>query len=39
MITYIGRDGNKYLVGLATPENMIIAYPTDFWGEYTLAKK
>ncbi len=39
ILTYTGADGVNYGIGLATPENMTMAYPTDFWGEYTLAKK
>lgn len=39
MILFTGPDGINYSAGRATPENMILAYPTDFWGEYTLAKK
>jgi hypothetical protein len=39
ILTFTGGDGVNYTLGPATPQNMIIAYPTDFWGEYTLAKK
>ena len=38
-ILYKGPDGIMNSAGSATPENMILVYPTDFWGEYTLAKK
>jgi hypothetical protein len=36
---FTGPDGITYSLGKATPENLILAYPTDFWGEYILAKK
>jgi hypothetical protein len=39
ILTFTGGDGVNYTLGPATPQNMLIAYPTDFWGEYTLAKK
>lgn len=38
-IIYTAGDGTNWMVGMATPSNMILAYPNDFWGEYTLAKK
>jgi hypothetical protein len=39
LIVFVGPDGVNYNGGKATPENMILYSPTDFWGEYTLAKK
>ena len=39
LIMFTGSDGKNYLIGKATPENLTLSYPTDFWGEYTLAKK
>jgi hypothetical protein len=36
MIIYTGSDGVNYGIGLATSQNLALAYPTDFWGEYTL---
>lgn len=37
-LVYKGSDGKDYMVGDATPRNWSLATPTDFWGEYTLAK-
>jgi len=39
IISFVGADGVSYNLGSATPQNMNLAAPTDFWGEYTLAKK
>lgn len=39
IIVFVGPDGKNYTTGKATPENMALAYPTDFWGEYVLARK
>jgi hypothetical protein len=39
IISFRGADGKNYSAGYATPENMILAYSTDFCAEYTLAKK
>ena len=39
MLIYTGADGVTYNLGDASPQNMNLAYPTDFWGEYSLAKK
>ena len=39
IISFVGPDGKSYTAGKATPENMALAYPTDFWGEYVLARK
>ena len=38
LILFVGSDGANYMVGKATPENMTLSYPTNFLGEYTLAK-
>jgi len=39
LIVFVGPDGVTYSGGKASSENMVLYYPTDFWGEYTLAKK
>jgi len=39
IITYTGADGQSYMVGRATPENLTLAYPTNFKAKYTLATK
>ena len=38
IIMYTGRDGIRYYLGSSTPENIAIALPTDFWGEYILVR-
>ncbi|MGY3213365.1 hypothetical protein [Mucilaginibacter sp. HD30] len=37
-LTFKGSDGKDYMLGDATPRNWSLATPSDFWGEYTLAK-
>ncbi|MFD0748519.1 hypothetical protein ACFQZS_00090 [Mucilaginibacter calamicampi] len=37
-LTYRGADGKDYVLGEPTPRNWSLATPTNFWGEYTLAK-
>jgi hypothetical protein len=37
-LTYIGADGERYMLGEPTPRNWSLATPSSFWGEYTLAK-
>jgi len=39
ILTYTDTDGKSIQMDGTMPENLILAYPTDFWGEYTLAKK
>ena len=38
VLTFKSSDGINYSLGEATQENMDFAYPTDFWGVYTLKK-
>lgn len=38
-ILYIGTDGQNYTMGGATPENLTLAYPTNFKSKYTMATK
>jgi len=38
-VVFTGNDGITYNMGEATPQNLALSYPTDFWGEYTLAKR
>jgi hypothetical protein len=35
ILTYTGTDGKSYMLNSASPA---LVAPTDFWGEYTLAK-
>nr|WP_294793404.1 hypothetical protein [uncultured Mucilaginibacter sp.] len=37
-LVFKGSDGKDYMLGDATPRNWSLATPSDFWGEYTLAK-
>ena len=39
VLTFTGNDGVNYTIGASIPENMDFAFPTDFWGEYVLARK
>ena len=38
-ITYTGADGVNYVLPSVGINAMTLAFSTDFWGEYTLAKK
>jgi hypothetical protein len=37
-VMWVGSDGNNYRMEDASPRSWSLASPTDFWGEYTLAK-
>ena len=37
-LTFTGRDGKNYMMDDASPRSWSLASPSDFWGEYTLAK-
>jgi len=37
-VMWIGRDGQNYRMEDSSPRSWSLASPTDFWGEYTLAK-
>lgn len=37
-LVFKGSNGKDYMLGDATPRNWSLATPSDFWGEYTLAK-
>ena len=37
-LTFTGRDGKNYMMDDASLRSWSLASPSDFWGEYTLAK-